>query len=54
MQVKAKGSVIPAVVGPLRMTLVLGADASAGDAGECGIGEALACTPSGTTVRCQN
>jgi endo-1,4-beta-D-glucanase Y len=54
VQIKTKRSTIPAVVGPLRMTLVLGADAAAGDAGECGIGEGLVCTASATAVRCQN
>jgi endoglucanase len=43
-QIRTKRSDIAAPVGPVRLTLVLGDTAAAGDAGECGVSDALACT----------
>ncbi|MFN2377527.1 MAG: glycosyl hydrolase family 8 [Candidatus Binatia bacterium] len=42
-QIRTKRSTITAPMGPLRMTLVLGDTASAGDAGDCGVSGPLAC-----------
>jgi hypothetical protein len=50
---KARDAAIATPVGPVRMTLVLGDDAAASGAGECGIGAQLACTAKGTKVVCR-
>ena len=50
---RTKGSTFPAVVGPVRGTLVLGSTAAAGRAGACGLTASLACTGSGSTLRCR-
>jgi endoglucanase len=53
-KVRAKDAALPfPVVGPLRATLVLGDDAAAGDAGACGVSGSLACSGSGTTLKCR-
>ena len=49
---RTKGSTFPAVVGPVRGTLVLGSTPAAGRAGACGLTASLACTGSGSTLRC--
>ena len=51
--VRDKGSTFPAVVGPVRGTLVLGSTPAAGRAGACGLTASLACTGSGSTLRCR-
>src|SRR5439155_15071015 len=50
---RTKGSTFPAVVGPARGTLVLGSTPAAGRAGACGLTASLACTGSGSTLRCR-
>jgi hypothetical protein len=51
---KAKGATIPAVVGPLRVTLVLGATATESASGECGATpfDAADCSASGAGLKC--
>ncbi len=51
--IKTKRSTIAVPVGPLRVTLVLGDTAAAGDAGECGVSDALACSGDSSSVYCE-
>jgi hypothetical protein len=53
IQVKANHATIAAPVGPLRLTVVLGATQAAGDAGHCALSASLDCTNSGSSVRCR-
>jgi len=50
---RTKGSTFPAVVGPVRGTLALGSTAAAGQTGACGLTAPLACSGSGSTLRCR-
>ena len=52
-QATVKNATLPALVGPLRATLVLGATQAAGDAGQCGVSPSLSCTGTGTRRRCR-
>ena len=51
-KIKTRRSTIANTVGPLRVTLVLGKDASAGSAGACAVGM-LSCTDLGSKLRCR-
>ena len=51
-KIKTRRSTIANTVGPLRATLVLGKDASAGSAGACAVGM-LSCTDLGSKLRCR-
>ena len=54
---RARGATLPPVVGPLRVTVVLGADGAAGDAGACGVHTFVTTSckrsPSGSTLSCR-
>ncbi len=52
-RIKTKRSTIAAPLGPLRATLVFGADAGAGAAGECAVSVELDCSVAGATLRCE-
>ena len=54
-KLSAKGASIGSLVGPLRITLVLGAGAAQGDAGECGAlaFPANACSAAGSGFKCK-
>src|SRR5438128_10910361 len=48
------GMILTALMaGPVRGTLALGSTAAAGQAGACGLTASLACTGSGSTLRCR-
>jgi endo-1,4-beta-D-glucanase Y len=51
-QIRSRNSTIPAVVGPLRVTLVLGDEAASSAGGECGLSRELTCTGSASGFRC--
>ena len=51
--IRTKRSTIAAPVGPLRVTLVLGDTAAAGDAGDCGITDPLACSGDAASMFCE-
>lgn len=51
--IRTKRSTFAAPVGPLRVTLVLGDTAAAGDAGDCGVSSELACTGDASSLFCQ-
>jgi hypothetical protein len=51
--IRTRRSTIAAPVGPVRVTLVLGDTAAAGDAGECGVSSALACTGDSQRADCE-
>lgn len=51
--VQVKKWTIPGVVGPLRVSLVLGDSAASGGAGHCAISLDVACASSGKSVRCR-
>ncbi len=53
-QIKARNATIAAVVGPLRVTLVLGDSAASNGGGECGISQALACSVKATGFSCRD
>lgn len=52
-QLAVKHTAFSPPVGPLRATLVLGAEAADGLAGQCGISAAVACTSSASSMRCR-
>jgi hypothetical protein len=52
-QIRTRKSTIAAPVGPLRVTLVLGDTAAAGDAGQCGVSELLDCTVDASRADCE-
>lgn len=54
LQVQTKRqSLAGPVLGPLRATIVLGPDATAGGSGACAVSEPLACRPLGSKLRCE-
>lgn len=53
-QIKTRNSTIPAVIGPLRATLVLGDTMAANNGGECGISQELTCTLKATGFSCSD
>jgi len=53
LTIRTRRSTIAAPVGPLRITLVLGDTAAAGDAGDCGVSDALACTGDTSSAYCE-
>ncbi len=52
-KILARGAALPAIVGPVRLTLVLGSTAASSAAGECAISAAIPCVPSGDGLRCR-
>ncbi|MFN2426340.1 MAG: glycosyl hydrolase family 8 [Candidatus Binatia bacterium] len=52
-QIRTKKSTTAPPVGPLRVTLVLGDDAAAGDAGQCGVTAPLACAVDTKRADCE-
>jgi endo-1,4-beta-D-glucanase Y len=52
-QIRTKRSTIAAPVGPLRVTMVLGATSAAGDAGQCGVSDTLDCSVDTSSAYCQ-
>ena len=52
-RIRAKRSTIAEPVGPLRVTLVLGDTAAAGDAGNCGVSELLDCSGDSASAYCE-
>ncbi len=52
-KVSTSKSTIPSVVGPVRLSLVLGSTTQASDDGICGTTQMVPCTGTGSKLRCR-
>jgi len=53
LKILVRRATLPSIAAPLRVTLVLGDTAAAGDAGSCAIVRRLVCMPHGSGLRCR-